>query len=1068
MSDESRIQQLLEETLDSDRPPEEVCAEFPELLWQVRERLRRCQTVEAQINALFPPSNQAASARRRQLISGGEPLPRIPGYQVEAVLGRGGVGVVYKARHLKLNRHVALKMLLSGVYADPHELARFTREAEAVASLRHANIVQVYDIGELDGMPYFTMEFIEGGSLAQKLAGIPQPAARAASLLETVAAAVHIAHQGGIVHRDLKPSNILLLADGTAKITDFGLARRIEGEAAITQNGAHVGTPSYMAPEQALGDMSAIGPPTDIYGLGAILYELLTGRPPFRAETASETERQLISEYPVAPSRLNRKVPRDLETICLKCLNKDPLRRYFSAAALADDLRRFRLGEPIKARPLSWAGRIWRWSRRKPAAAALVAMMMAMGAAAIGGGFWVERQQADKRAAEARQTQAAEAALTRADDLRRLGHWPEARAALAGAPNLLGSSVPANLLERLRRARADTDMVVRLEDVRLRLSEGPAVEGRESPLADRLYAEAFRNYGITLTTSVSAAAARVRESDIRDILLVFLHDWLYWVPAANRDKLRAIVEAADDDPWRRSFRDARAKNHIARLEELARAPEAAAQPTALLSGLGGMLVADGHRDDTSALLRKAQQLHPSDFWINYLLGRFLQREHPQEAAGYFRVAVALRPGSDQAYTLLGRALRAAGDADGAIAALLEAAELNPTRDGVADLVSLLAPRGRLEEARVPWEKMLARDPADHESWYGYSQLCLFLGKETEYRQTREAMLRRFGGSNDWIVAERTNLGNLLLPASGEELRRIAALTDRAVANALRSPEPDNPYVQFIKGLSEYRQGRAEEAVPFLQKSASRLPNRPGPRIALAMAQFRAGSPQEARDSLAAAVVAYDWKEPHDDRPTFWVSHVLRREAEGMILPDLPAFLQGKHQPRDNDERLALLGICQSLGLNGAAAQLYADAFAADPALAEALTAQCLAQAAREADPHNRIEVLKRDPRYLAARCAALAGCGLGEDGPRLADAERARWRGQSRQWLQADLATLTSALDSDSNASRDLSTKMFTLWQAQADFAGLREPDALNKLPAAERQTWIAFWKQIGDALTRA
>ena len=251
-------------------------------------------------------------------------LPRVLGYEVQGVLGRGGVGVVYQARHVRLNRPVALKMLLAGAYAVPEELERFLREAEAVAGLRHPNIVQVYDIGDMDGRPYFTMELVEGGSLAKKLAGTPEPARRAAALVSAMAGAVHAAHLSGIVHRDLKPANVLLTADGTPKVTDFGLARRLEGGGGLTLSGAPLGTPSYMAPEQARGDKAAIGPATDIYALGAILYECLTGRPPFRAETPAATLQQVLADEPVPPVRLNPRVPRDLDTICLKCLHKEP------------------------------------------------------------------------------------------------------------------------------------------------------------------------------------------------------------------------------------------------------------------------------------------------------------------------------------------------------------------------------------------------------------------------------------------------------------------------------------------------------------------------------------------------------------------------------------------------------------------------------------------------------------------------------------------------------------------------------------------------------------------------
>src|SRR5262245_46469701 len=302
--------------------------------------------VEAELDALFPTPGHDSEADVSAARPAGGDLPRIPGYEVEALLGRGGMGVVYKARHRRLNRFGALKMLLAGAYAGPNERARFQREAEAVAGLRHPNIVQVYDVGDHEGWPYFTMELLEGGSLAQALAGTPQPAQKAAALLATLAEAVQVAHKGGIVHRDLKPANILFSGDGTPKIADFGLARHFDEDPTLTQSGVRVGTPSYMAPEQVTGKAGKIGPATDVYALGALLYEMLTGRPPFRGETPTQTELQVVNQEPVPPSRLNPKVPRDLETICLKCLHKDPQRRYPDAGALAEDVRRFLEGRP--------------------------------------------------------------------------------------------------------------------------------------------------------------------------------------------------------------------------------------------------------------------------------------------------------------------------------------------------------------------------------------------------------------------------------------------------------------------------------------------------------------------------------------------------------------------------------------------------------------------------------------------------------------------------------------------------------------------------------------------------
>jgi tetratricopeptide (TPR) repeat protein len=325
-------------------------------------------------------------------------------YELLAEVGRGGMGVVYKARQPGLQRVVAVKMLLAGEYASPQVVARFRTEAEAVARLQHPNVVQIYEVGEWDGRPYLALEYIDGGSLEKKLAGTPQPFGQAAELVETLARAVDAAHQRGIVHRDLKPANVLLTADGVPKITDFGLAKLLEDPASPSRSGEIVGTPSYMAPEQAEGKARATGPAADVYSLGAILYELLTGRPPFRAETPMETVLQVGGQEPVPPRRLLPKVPRDLEVICLTCLQKEPGKRYGSALALAEDLRRFRAGESIRARPVGRGERLWRWCRRNPAVAALlatVAGLLVLGVTALAVGLVAFGRAAARADAEA-------------------------------------------------------------------------------------------------------------------------------------------------------------------------------------------------------------------------------------------------------------------------------------------------------------------------------------------------------------------------------------------------------------------------------------------------------------------------------------------------------------------------------------------------------------------------------------------------------------------------------------------------------------------------------------------
>jgi len=305
-------------------------------------------------------------------------LPQIASYELLDVLGEGGMGVVYKARQRGLNRLVAVKMIRRDRPGGPDRLARFRTEAEAVARLRHPNIVQIFEIGEAAGAPFVSLELLEGGSLDDQLASTPQPGRAAAELLITLARAVQVAHDAGIIHRDLKPSNILFTGDGIPKITDFGLAKRLESDSRQTESGQIMGSPSYMAPEQARGHTKDVGPAADVYALGAILYEMLTGRPPFKGETPMETVRQVTDDEVVPPSRLVPRVARDLETICLHCLNKEQSRRYGSARALAEDLERFLAGQPIKARRTPFWERGIKLVGRHPLAAASLAAGLAL------------------------------------------------------------------------------------------------------------------------------------------------------------------------------------------------------------------------------------------------------------------------------------------------------------------------------------------------------------------------------------------------------------------------------------------------------------------------------------------------------------------------------------------------------------------------------------------------------------------------------------------------------------------------------------------------------------------
>jgi hypothetical protein len=402
-----RVEELFHQAVGL--PPDErpaflstACAGDDDLLAAV-ETLLRHDSDTTDLFSASPVAGAANDARRdAPTLPGTAPLPAIPDYELLRELGRGGMGVVYLARHLPLKRLVALKMLPT-TSATPDQLARFRIEAEALARMQHPNVVPIYDVGEFQGHPFFTMEYVAGPSLAGLLDGRPQDVAASARLVEVLARAVDAVHHCGIIHRDLKPANVLLsfsrerpasdsgeslagrsrLNEAIPKITDFGIAKDQMAARRLTRAGEVMGTPSYMAPEQVRNKPSGVGPAADIYSLGSVLYELLTGRPPFDAVTPVEIIAKLLNQEPVSPSVLRPRLPADLATICLKCLEKSPGRRYASARDLADDLRRFRAGEPIHARPVGPVARAYRWCLRRPLVTGLLALSITLAAALV-------------------------------------------------------------------------------------------------------------------------------------------------------------------------------------------------------------------------------------------------------------------------------------------------------------------------------------------------------------------------------------------------------------------------------------------------------------------------------------------------------------------------------------------------------------------------------------------------------------------------------------------------------------------------------------------------------------
>ena len=332
-----------------------------------RKLLARRPDLAYAIECLEGLDQLAAQAETLPATANAVPISELGGFQIEAEIGRGGMGVVYKAWQRELGRPVALKMILAGELASGDQVERFRIETRALANVHHANIVSIYEAGQIEGRPYFAMQYVEGPTLSQRMKqGRLDPEA-AGRLAAAVARAVGHLHANGVIHRDIKPSNILLDAAGNPYVTDFGLAKILTGDSQQTASGAIVGTPCYMSPEQAAGKSKHVGPKSDVYGVGAVLYECLVGRPPFREETPLDTLVQVIEGEPEEPRRIDPSIPRDLELICMRCLEKNPEARYATAEALAEDLEHWLAGEPIEARPATMWNRVVRWTRREPA-----------------------------------------------------------------------------------------------------------------------------------------------------------------------------------------------------------------------------------------------------------------------------------------------------------------------------------------------------------------------------------------------------------------------------------------------------------------------------------------------------------------------------------------------------------------------------------------------------------------------------------------------------------------------------------------------------------------------------
>jgi serine/threonine-protein kinase len=1081
MSDDPRVQQLLDELLDSHATPEQVCGACPELLPAVRKRWRLIHRLRADLDVLFPSADKPTPP------PDWEALPQIPGYELETVLGRGGMGVVFKAQHLKLKRFVALKMMLAGTYASPEELVRFRRETEAIAALRHPHIVQVHDAGEVAGRPYFTMEYVEGGTLGQALSAKPLSPRHAAELLATLASAIQFAHRSGFIHRDIKPANVLLAVDGMAKVTDFGLARTIEAGPEVTQSGAPIGTPSYMAPEQAQGRASAVGPSADIYALGAVLYEMLTGQPPFEGESACETIHKVVTEEATPPSRLNPKIPRDLDTICLKCLQKEPARRYASAQDLADDLHRYLDGKPVRARRVGAVERGVKWTRRRPAAALLLTTLLVVSVVAAGTIVWLHEQEADRRVAKSKREEQAraaiETALGRATELRRDARWKEALVVLAdAAPHLAEANAP-ELEQRLRQAWEDFRIADELESVRESYPLDPIGDVDYQRRAQE-YVTAFEHVGLRIDGDAEPVAASIRASAIRDQLVAALEDRAFVAfmlkDAPLVEQLLRIARSADPGaPWRDRFRTPVVWGKVEHLQDLAASAFTSSPPPLehQLALLGLLLAQPDARffvvratlDHSAQLLSEVCRRQSRNFWAQREMGFVMdQQGRYRDSVGYYRVALTLRPDNIGALQGLGWALYHDGQRDEALATYRRVLQISPKITVVRSrLVVALAEMGYWKEADAIRRAGLDIDPAEYHPSFRLAQELCEHGRYEEgvvlFRKVRElapnhAQTQLFladycvrSGQHEDAVrgfrkAMELNEGFRVpfAPPLAGELATLGRWEEAiAVLQAAASHEPTNPTYLLEMGRIYRENGKREEAAKSFQKAVTVGPRHHVAWEGLVGALLELGRFAEARAAIESllALPQNDAYRRAQQRQLTLCNALLAVDAR------LPAILAGTERPTDVPTQLALAEWCfKHKRLPATAADFYASVFSTQPSLA--------------VDPEAGY-------RLNAARAAALAGCGVGSDAAKLDDAKCAALRKLALKGLMAEYNARAERHRVGKPGDRTVVATAVRAWLTSEDLAGVRDEAALAKLPAGEGRGWEALWAKVAALAAR-
>jgi serine/threonine protein kinase/Tfp pilus assembly protein PilF len=1013
----------------------------------------------------------SGSGPRGEAAAAGELQPEGPlgDFRLVREVGRGGMGVVYEAEQISLGRRVALKVLPFAAALDATQLQRFKNEALAAAQLQHPNIVPVYAVGCERGVHYYVMQLVEGQTLAaligamchlarqeetapqvqpalparstQNLAGAstdrsardPAHSHLVASLGAQAAEALEHAHQLGVIHRDIKPANLLL--DGQAKlwVTDFGLAR-LNGDPGLTLTGDLVGTVRYMSPEQTAGKHAVLDHRTDVYSLGATLYELLTLRPACDGRERQEVLRQVLAEEPKPPRRLNPGIPADLETIVLKTLEKSPSDRYATAGELADDLRRFLEDAPIRARRPTLGQRLRRWGRRhQPLVwSATVCGLLVLGLVAAGLVWQARSEAAHERAVAARLLKISgevHDALTEAQRLRAQARgsraaagWTEARALTKRAEALaesgpVGPELAAQvqtLLRELAEEEQDQQLLAALDAARLVAGGPPVGSGRFTSERVPLYRAALRTYGLPAGELAAVeAAARIRErpAAVREALVTALDDWIalaedpeYKLAEPHLSWLREVVTAADTEVWGKDYRAVLAEKDPARrrveLAKLAEAADVRQMPAMALTQLAHRLQDVNDEASAVGLLRRAVQRYPGDFWVNHRLGLALLKQKPAdpaEAVRYLMAAMALRPDSRWTHYNLGNALLRKGQTDEAIQEYRAALAIDPKYVlAHINLGNALLRKGQTDDAIQEFRAALAIDPKDAQAHF--------------------------------------SLGNALL----QQRKRDEAI---AAYRAALAHDPKHAPAHYSLGYALWKQGNLNDAITAYREAIRLQPEYAEAHCNLGHVLRQQGKYAEAlaelRKGHELGSKRRGWRYPS----ALWV-----QQAELELR--LPAILEGRDKPADSIECLALARMCLSAKKRCVAAvRFYEEAFAADPKLADDM---------------------RQLHRYNAACAAALAGCGQGQDADQLDMKERVRLRQQARDWLKADLALWARQAASDDPKARAVGQRQLKRWQTDADLAGIRDNDAVMKLPAEEQEACRKLWVEVETLLQKA